>query len=80
MTPLEVEESRVRYFLEQSKIDQDGIDNVIRCFKDAHASALAAMIRESEGRPPVHATQASKATYRWHALRNARLIDPGVTE
>lgn len=49
-------------------------------FAKRYAHELAEKIRQSEGSPPVHATQASKATYRWHALRSARLIDPEVTE
>lgn len=42
---LAVEERRVRYFLENAKISEGGIANVIDCFKEAHARVLAETIR-----------------------------------
>lgn len=45
---------------------------------DAYAHALAEMIRETAGNPRTDATPGTRLTYRWHARRNARLIDPEV--
>lgn len=43
---------------------------------DAYAHELAEEIRAAAGSPPPYCTAASRLTYRWHARRNASVIDP----
>lgn len=48
----------------------------VREAMDAWAHELAEQIRAEAGRPPAYCTAASRLTYRWHARRNADVIDP----
>ena len=54
MSPLEeareifrVEEERMRYFLEYSEISEAGMENIMTCYKEAHARVLAWVVREA---------------------------------
>lgn len=46
---------------------------------DAYAHELAEEIRAAAGSPPQYCSATSRLTYRWHARRNADLIDPEKT-
>jgi hypothetical protein len=73
MTPMEVEENRLRYFLRFSKVSEGALDNVVQCFKDAHAHVLAEKIRAE-----VTALGMASDGGARHYRDAANLIDPKV--
>lgn len=68
MTPYETEENRLRYFLNLSKVDPEGLENVIRCFKEAHAAEVANGIADSLERVHVRDLPGPRAYRHWVRL------------